>query len=163
MIKKISIIFLLASFLTAPISAVKAGADFAEIYLTLDKSTFLNPEIISFDLNFNASTTVSVNAIDTRISFNPENLELLSVNASSSICNFFVYEVIDNTEGNYQMMCGTEKDYFINSKIVTLTFKKIKSGITTINTSSDSQALLNNGLGTSLSVSGEIHNIFIFK
>jgi len=161
---KIPLFILSVVFITVPISVVNAIDDFANLSIVLDKSTFFDPEIITFDLKLKSTaTTTTINAVDSRLVFNPENLELLSANTSSLMCNFFIYETINNEEGIYQMMCGTNQTSTTSDKIVTLTFKKIKAGFTTINISSDSQVLLNDGFGTKLPVIGETHNIFIFK
>jgi len=160
---KIIIIALLTNFFSFEVSAVGENHDFAYFSLALEKSTFFDPEIISFNLQLTSSSS-PINAIQSSIKFDPKMLSLGTTTMGNSMCPIVAEEIINNVNGEYFLTCGTPIENASNTEqIVKLTFNKLQSGISQIIVNGESQALLSDGLGTQIISFGETHNIYILK
>ncbi len=135
--------------------------EYAIFSLVLQKSTFFDPEIISFDITLDAPTS-TVNAVGIKISFDPQALELATTSLEQSACTMVVEEKIDNINGRYDLVCGSNVPFEnINNHMAGLTFKKLKAGQTRITIESDSEALTADGAGGRLPSVGESFDVFV--
>ena len=135
----------------------------AIFYLALNKDTYFNPEIISFDLKINTASSI-INALSAKLDFDAEKLTLIEADKTNSLCNFFISEEINNEAGHYELKCGSDSSLASEQiQAVHLTFKKNIAGTTVLNLLGESEALAANGLGTKLETIGEDYNIVIIK
>jgi hypothetical protein len=116
-----------------------------------------NNGLFSLDLVVDPNSE-EINTVSTEISFPADILFLESLSKDNSFCSFFVEEIIDNDLGKIKISCldpypGTDK----MSNVISLTFKKIKSGAADLRLSADSLVLANDGYGTNVlnSLSGQ--------
>jgi hypothetical protein len=107
-------------------------------------------DLFSLDLVVDPSGE-EINTVSTEISFPVDKLSLKTLSKDKSFCSFFVEEKIDNVLGKIKISClaaypGTDK----LSNVVSLTFKKIKTGRADLSLSADSLVLANDGYGTNV-------------
>ena len=132
----------------------------AELRLTTDIESFLDPEYFVIQINGN-SNTGAVNLAEIKLQFNTEALIFDSIDYSENFCEFNIFENIDNQTGKINFICAT-KNATTTLNIAKIKFKKISAGWNKI-TLSDSRFFLNNGLGESILPMTESHNFYIYK
>jgi hypothetical protein len=100
-----------------------------------------------------------INTVSTEISFPADKLFLENLDKGKSFCSFFVEEDINNYTGKIKISClapfpGTDK----MSNVVSLVFKKIKSGAADLSLATSSMVLANDGYGTNVlkNLSGQV-------
>lgn len=167
MLKKILYLSLISLLLTSTlIQAAQAetpNPNEAVFQLVLDKDTFFDPEIITFDLKINTASA-TVNAVSVLLDFNPTNLTLLATSTKGSLCTFVTNEEADNESGLYRLGCGTPIPNTLNqAQIMRLVFKKNTAGSTTLRLAGESEVFLADGMGTRLETVNEDYSIAIIK
>ena len=132
----------------------------AELRISPDMESFLDPEYFTIQINGNSNTD-AVNLADIKLRFNTETLIFDSIDYSENFCEFNIFENIDNQTGKINFICATA-NASTTLNIAKIKFKKISAGWNKI-TLNDSRFFLNNGLGESILPMTESHNFYIYK
>ena len=156
-----SILILFIGILFPPLKAI-AYDDYAFLFFKIDKESFMNPDYLYLDLNFD-SQNKNFNAGNINVAFDPKKIELLSSEKDNSFCEFFAKEEVDNTKGRYQLACGNPNAQNGEKNITRLVFKKLDKGFTKISYLDNSSMQSSNGLGTDLSLERQSNNIYLVK
>jgi hypothetical protein len=135
----------------------------ASLFISLEKSSFLDPDYLTIDLVVDPGVQ-PINTINASLSFSPSKLALIQASKKQSFCSFFIEEKIDNDQGVYNLACGApDPGISAKSPAVRLTFQKLEAGWAQIKFLEDSSVLANNGLGTNILGNREIHQIYVIK
>lgn len=112
--------------------------------------------VYSINSTFSARVTVnadgkSINAAEGNLTFNPQELSVISVNRNSSVFNLWVTEpTFSNSAGTISFSGGSPTGYLGNGGTVfTVTFKALRAG-TTRASFKDGSVLANDGKGTNV-------------
>lgn len=160
-IKSTISLFVLFFLFLLPIQ-LNAYTNYAFLFASIDKKSFLDPEYLYIDLQVNAELSF-YNAIQTGITFDTNKLQLLESDSANSFCDIIVSEKHDNVNGNYDIICGSTIAKQDNEQIIRLKFKKLLAGTTQINFTPDSTLTAFNAQGSSIPLYGETHNIYLIK
>ena len=129
-------------------------------YLALDKSTFLDPEIVKFGVVMEAPQPF--NAVDLALQYEPQYLMLDQI-ATSSVCSLLIEKSIDNKAGQARLQCGSPAAQATSSaRIAELTFRKVQAGGTRL-AISRSDLYLHDGSGTRITNQSEVLELQIIK
>lgn len=159
---KILAVFVFFIFVSIiPASNATALERTALLSLSIDKTSYFDKDFLYIDIVVDSEQ--AINTIFSNISFSTSSLSLLTAEINQSICSFSIGENINNQKGSYAMSCLTPLGAAGRNSVAHLTFKKNKSGFTTIKFNEDSMVLAHDGQGSDILGSREIHNIYLVK
>jgi len=159
-INKIIKISILVSFLLYPISTYSKNY---EKIGSLNGIISKNDKYIQYDVIAKSNTDIEFNTIDLQLHFDKTKLNLVKIKDEYSFCNIILINKINNKKGNFTMQCGAFGYNASNeSKIISLIFKQIDTGIAEINFN-DSRLLANDGYGTDILSYTETNFIYLEK
>lgn len=97
-----------------------------------------------FSLTVGLQTEENVNAVEAKIDFEPQFLEVVSLDTSSSVFSFFVQKDFDNSRGKITVVAGSPSPGVIGSgRVAKINFRAKKTGETKITISGESKILTN--------------------
>lgn len=153
-IKKILFIVFFVSIFLQNAYIVVAEAPASLIYLSPKTGTFLMGS--TFDLGVYLDTMKnSLNAVELKVDFDPKKLSIVNPSGGQSIFGIWVEPpVYNNSKGTLSMSGVVPEGLVTNSGLISkITFKVISEGNTTILVSKETNAYLNDGLGTKVNLS----------
>jgi hypothetical protein len=164
-------ITLLAAVLTAlspitmagpAVSALAPAADPVQIMARPDYQAFRDPDNLSIDLIVSPGET-AVNAFDMTLRFEPDMLLATGLVFPETDDEIIMFEEIENQDGSVRIAGGVvNAGIGTTTAIVRIIFIKLKSGWTSLDFPSV-EILAADGLGTSLPVLPETHNLLIIR
>ena len=91
-----------------------------------------------------------INAIEARISYNPEELEIMTIDDSASICDYTIEKNIDNTQGKIVYACAIVHDIFegTNLNVLRLLVHAKTTKRVSLSFDEGTSVRANDGLGT---------------
>jgi len=109
------------------LSKKEPQVDNRNIILTYHMHPPLNNGLIPVDINIE-NITLSINAVQLHINYDPKNFEIISSNESDSFADYFIDKKITNSDGHFFLVGGlTNPGYSLSSaKFTTLYLKMIK-------------------------------------
>ncbi len=92
----------------------------------------------------------SVNAIQINVTYNPDELEIYSLDDSSSVCDYIIEKVINNKEGSLKFSCAIihTANNTHNSTVVRLLIHPKVTGLVSLHFANGTSVKANDGLGT---------------
>lgn len=123
--------------------------ELATVFYEVPDKAFINkPVTITVKLT---SKDKPVNAVGMYLRFNPDYLQLTSLDTAASFCQFYPEKKYDNQLGTISLSCGSPHPGFKGeTTIMSLTFTPKQPGTTLIYTDSTSQILASDGRGTNI-------------
>jgi len=91
----------------------------------------------------------AINAVGALINFSTSSIKALNINFENSFCELFIFDTIDNENGQVNIMCG--KPYpgvNTESTIAEITFQRLNTATSSIAFDSSLMVLANDGFGT---------------
>lgn len=149
------------------VSVISSGAVYLEYKILENYHTIEDKEIVEFiipekkqykiheifpvDLDVNTNN-VSINAIQTDLSFDTEIAEIVKVSLENSFSQIFIQNEINNEKGYVRITGGLPNPGFNgnNGHFCTIYFKAKKAGLLEISYLPSSLVLANNGSGTNI-------------
>jgi hypothetical protein len=93
----------------------------------------------------------SVNAVGYYVHFDPNALQVLSLDTKSSFCQFYPEKKYDNINGSISLACGSPHPGFRGENtIMVIEFLPKTVGLTTIRVDPKSQILMSDGKGSNI-------------
>jgi len=118
----------------------------------------LDPEFAIIDRNQEHRVAVimsvggeTVNAVEAVLNFNPEMIQVESIDTTNSFCseNMFIERSIDNDNGQVRVICGVVGGFHQPlGTVAELVFSPLQEGSFNIDFDSDSEVVAHDGLGT---------------
>jgi len=97
-----------------------------------------------FSLTVGLKTEENVNAVELRIEFEPQFLEVVSLDTSSSVFAFFAQKDFDNSQGKITVVAGSPSPGVIGAgRVIRVNFRAKKIGETQIRVGGESKILTN--------------------
>jgi hypothetical protein len=141
-------------------SIVHADTFTAEMQVTVDKDTFLDPEFLDLDIVISGEEN-SFNAALADLRYDPNFIEIESITLDKDFCLFSVPELPSTEAGRETIICGTPYNNSASSTtMANIRFRKLGYGWTTLSLSGSS-VLAADGLGTEMLSTSETHQIYI--
>lgn len=131
----------------------------ANIWLKLDKNTYLDPDFLS--LNIIGDSADLINLAEIKLKYNPENLSFASIDFSDGFCELFIYNNFDAIPGEINFACANTKSA-TSFDFAEIKFKKITAGWSNISLSG-SKYFLHNGYGETVLPDIESNYFYIYK
>lgn len=125
----------------------------SEVFLSPRSGSFVEGSTFDVPILLNSKGN-SINGIEVRINFDKDRLNIIKPSSGKSIIGVWVEPPkYDNTKGTASYV-GVVPDGIVTEAglIGTITFKAIRTGSASISISANSDILLNNGLGTKVSL-----------
>lgn len=132
----------------------------ANIWLKLDKNTYLDPDFLSLKISGDSADSL-INLAEIKINYNPENLSFASIDFSDGFCELFIYNNFDAISGEISFACANTKPA-TSFDFAEIKFKKITAGWSNISLSG-SKYFLHNGYGEMLLPDIESNYFYIYK
>jgi hypothetical protein len=150
-----------ALFVGAALYAVPAGADAARLYFVPQSATAYEGEVIVGEVRIDTEGA-AINAVDVHVSFPQNKVRVSEVMTGGSVFTLFPQlPQYSNEEGTLSVVAGTPNGFSGEGVVARVLFRMLGVGDATVRISGESQALLNDGRGTSapLSVSQAQYHI----
>ena len=156
-IAKLSAIFVLAALVLLPLSVIAqnkvidANSLLARVIVSVSPKSATFIEGSTFEVPIILNTLgQSVNGIEVKVNFDPNKLSVIKPSGGQSIIGVWVEPPsYDNTRGHVSYVGVVPNGIVTGSGVVgTITFKAKATGQAVVSVSSDSDILLNDGLGT---------------
>lgn len=152
------IFFVKILIISLVILSTPAIVNASKLNISIGSSEYDLQSVFVVDIYLDTDKT-TLNAIQTEVSFDVERLRLLELVDSASAINFWIEK---NINAGYVYLSGITPGGFNgnNSKIITLVFESVGSGVVKIDVK-NTRVFLNDGLGTMQDVSNEQKSIII--